>query len=42
MRILKKALSSTLPFMQSSHMHNTFTVAQKAGKLLFPLEAQRN
>lgn len=34
MIFLKKALSSTLLFMQSSHMHNTFTVAQKAGRLL--------
>lgn len=37
MNFFKKTLSGTLPFMKSSHMHNTFTATQKAGKLLFPL-----
>lgn len=32
---LKKTLSSTLPFMKSSHMHNTVTATQKVGNYYF-------
>lgn len=32
---LKKTLSSTLPFMKSSHMHNTITATQKVGNYYF-------